>query len=121
MTVGPSEILSGPKNGLTERLTPGGHTHWATPIMATSNEIDTTSFVASLVPSNPRMITRSSSNPNAGARIRSTMISAKGVDHPHFTRICQYANAASMPAAPCAKLKTPVVVYVSTRPLAITA
>jgi hypothetical protein len=30
-------------------------------------------------------------------------------------------NAASMPAAPCAKLNTPVVVYVSTSPLPITA
>ena len=110
ITVGPSEILSGPKNGFTVRLTPGGHTHWATPIMATSNEIETTSLVASLVPSSPRMITRSSSNPNPGARTRRTNAIASGAGQPHFTRSCQYAKAASIPAAPWAKLKTPVVV-----------
>src|SRR3954451_17032621 len=105
MTVGPTEILSGPKNGLTVRLTPGGQTHCATPIMATSNEIETTSLVASLVPSSPRMITRSSNIPNSGASTSSTNATASTTGQCHLTVSCQYTNAASMPVAPWAKLK----------------
>ncbi len=78
--------------------------------MATSNEIDTTSLVASLVPSRPRKMTRSSRMPKAGASPNSTTTTATGVGQPQPWVSCQYANAASMPAAPWAKLKTPVVV-----------
>ena len=67
------------------------------------------------------MITASSSTPNSGARMSSTTTSATGAGQPQSKRSCQYVNAASIPAAPWAKLKMPVVVYVSTRPLAITA
>ena len=89
--------------------------------MNSSNEIDTTSFTVSVVFCNPRMITASSSTPKSGARINSTTMRAIGAGQPQSKRSCQYVNAKSIPAAPWAKLKMPVVVYVSTRPLAITA
>ena len=67
----------------------GFHTHWATPIMATSNEMETTSFVASLVPSSPRMMTRSSNMPNSGASTTSTTSTESHTGQPHATVICQ--------------------------------
>ena len=91
------------------------------PINAASREIDTTSFTVSVVFCSPRMITASSRTPNNGARITSTTNKAMGAGQPQSKRSCQYVNAKSIPAAPWAKLKMPVVVYVSTRPLAITA
>ena len=51
--------------------------------------IETTSFVASLVPTNPRMITRSSRSPNNGARTPSTTNTATGAGHPQSKRSCQ--------------------------------
>ena len=78
--------------------------------MATSSEIDTTSLVASLVPSSPRKITRSSSTPKSGASTNRITTTATGVGQPHPTCSCQKVKAASMPAAPWAKLNTPVVV-----------
>jgi hypothetical protein len=56
-----------------------------------------------------------------GASTRRTVASAIGAGHPHPVSSCQYANAPSIPIAPWAKLKMPVVVYVSTRPLAARA
>ncbi len=87
--VGPRLILLGPKNGFTVRLSAGAQSHWARPIMATSNEMDTTSLVASLVPSSPRMMTRSSRIPKAGASTPSTISKASGAGQPHPTRSCQ--------------------------------
>ena len=78
--------------------------------MATSREMETTSLVASLVPSSPRKITRSSRMPNSGAATSSTTTMATGAGHPQPIVICQYRKAASIPAAPWAKLNTPVVV-----------
>ena len=89
--------------------------------MNSSNEIDTTSFTVSVVFCNPRMITASSSTPKSGASTKRMSPSASGAGQPQSNRSCQYVNANSMPAAPWAKLKMPVVVYVRTRPLAITA
>ncbi len=81
--------MSPEKKGSTTRASSGDHTHCAKPIMATSREIDTTSFVASLVPSSPRKMTRSSRIPNAGASTSSTRTTAIGVGHPQPTAICQ--------------------------------
>ncbi len=67
------------------------------------------------------MMTASSSTPNSGAKMNSTTNSAIGAGQFQSKRSCQYVNANSIPAAPWAKLKMPVVVYVSTKPLAITA
>ena len=102
--------MSPAKKGGTTRATLGPQIHCDSPIMATSNEIETTSLVASLVPSNPRKITRSSRTPKRGASTSSTNTMATGDGQPHPIVICQYMNAASIPAAPWAKLKTPVVV-----------
>ncbi len=100
---------------------PGFQMSWASPIMNRSKEIETTSLTVSVVPSNPRMMTASSRTPKRGARITRTTKSATGAGQPQSKRSCQYVNAKSIPAAPCAKLKMPVVVYVSTKPLAMTA
>ncbi len=67
------------------------------------------------------MITSSSSTPNSGASTSSTTTSDERAGQPQSNRSCQYTNAKSIPAAPWAKLKMPVVVYVRTRPLAMTA
>ncbi len=81
----------------------------------------TTSCVASDVSCSRRMMPRSMPAPNRGAITSNTMATASGVGSPHSTSSCQYVNAPSMPMAPCAKLNTPVVVYVSTSPLAAMA
>ena len=79
--------------------------------MPTSRLIETTSFVASLVPTNPRMITPLEQHAEQPARGRTrTTTSATGAGQPQSKRSCQYVNAASIPAAPWAKLKMPVVV-----------
>ncbi len=53
---------------------------------------------------------RSTSSPKPGASTSSTTARATGTGQPQPTVSCQYMNADSMPAAPCAKLNTPVVV-----------
>jgi branched-chain amino acid transport system permease protein len=67
-------------------------------------------FVVLLVLPNPRMITASSSTPNSGASTSRTSASAIGAGQPQSNRSCPYVNANSIPAAPWAKLKMPVVV-----------
>ena len=109
------------KNVLNGRLLPGSQTMFATAISPTRRLIDTTSRVASLVPRSPRIITRSISNPIAGASTPSARTSATGVGIPQAKRNCQYEKATNMPIAPCAKLKMPVVAYVRTSPLATIA
>ena len=64
------------------------------------------------------MISTSSTTPMSGATTPSVTRSASGVDHPWLTRSSQYTNAENMPTAPWAKLKTPDVMYVTTRPVA---
>ena len=56
------------------------------------------------------MMTRSMSTPRAGAATSSTPARASGMGQPQATCSCQYANAPSIPMAPWAKLKMPVVV-----------
>ena len=58
------------------------------------------------------MITTSMKTPSSGAATKSTMNRASGAGMPHASgeRSCQYRNAPSMPIAPWAKLKMPVVV-----------
>ena len=57
----------------------------------------------------------------SGPKTHTTSSSATTVGSPHDTLSCQYRNAASMACAPCAKLKIPDVVYVSTSPEAAIA
>ena len=51
----------------------------------------------------------------------SNFSSASHVGHPQPKCSCQYTNAPNMPTAPCARLNTPEVVYVTTRPVAAIA
>ncbi len=99
----------------------GFQIQFAIPIIENSNDTVTTSFTVSVVPCKPRKIATSKNAPNNGPRTSNTTAIDSGAGQFHSKRSCQYANAPSMPMAPCAKLKTPVVVYVSTRPLAATA
>src|SRR3954451_13484496 len=88
---------------------------------AASRLTDTTSCVASEVPCSRRMMPSSSTTPMAGANTSRTSNAASTVGIPQSTCSCQYMKAPSIPMAPCAKLKMPVVVYVSTSPLAAMA
>ena len=78
--------------------------------MKSSNEIETTSLTVSVVSRSPRMTTKSRSAPNRGAITPRITARARSVGQPRLNRSSQYMNAASMPAAPWAKLKIPVVV-----------
>ncbi len=77
------------KNWAMGRLRPGSQIRLARPMRPTRRLIDTTSLVASLVPTRPRMITRSSRNPKAGARTPITTSSARGAGQPQSKRTCQ--------------------------------
>ena len=61
------------------------------------------------------------SRPITGASTKSTASTAGSCGHPCSTVSSQYVNAAIMPTAPWAKLKTPDVMYVTVRPVAISA
>jgi hypothetical protein len=89
MVVTPTSMRWPWKNVRIDRLFPGSHSRFATPIMPMRRLIDTTSLVASLVPTSPRMMTRSRNRPNAGASTSSTNATATGVGHPHWNRSCQ--------------------------------
>ena len=63
------------------------------------------------------MSTHSTAAPNRGAMTKITTSAATGCDRwnergpiASADDSCQYANAETMPTAPCAKLKMPVVV-----------
>jgi hypothetical protein len=71
--------------------------------------IVTVSVVPAGAPRKLRMI-RSRTRPIRGATTRSTMTRAIGTGTSISTLSCQYRNAATIPTAPWAKLKTPVVV-----------
>jgi hypothetical protein len=71
------------------RLAPGSQMRLARPIMNASRLMETTSLVASLVPTSPRMITRSRSSPKAGASTRRTTASAMGAGQSQSKRSCQ--------------------------------
>ena len=92
------------------RETFGFQIHCAIAMRPESMATVTTSFSVSPRAETGRMMTRSNARPNSGAAISSTTTRATGTGHPQPTVSCQYANAASMPAAPWAKLNTPVVV-----------
>ena len=89
IVVTPRSIVWPWKKGAIGRLTPGFQITFASPIMPTRRLIDTTSFVASVVPTKPRMITRSSRSPNAGASTPRTTNRATGAGHPQSKRSCQ--------------------------------
>ena len=114
--------MFGPPNfRALSRGTSGSQIHAAMPMNENSNETVTTSLIVSVVCWRPRKIATSRNAPNSGPSTRRTTAIAIGVGQPQSNRSCQYANAPSIPIAPWAKLNTPVVVYVSTSPLAATA
>ncbi len=83
---------------------------FARPMSAIISEIVTTIFTTSLVPSIPRMITRSTVAPNSGPMTNTTNRTAGSTGTPHPAWTCQYMNAAIIEKAPWAKLKMPEVV-----------
>ena len=108
------------KNASMGRRRTGSQMNWATPTSPSSRPRLATSVMVSDMPWTPRM-SRATPRPNMGARIPSVTASASGADQPQSKRSCQYTNAPIMAMAPWAKLNTPVVVYVRTRPLATMA
>ena len=68
-----------------------------------------------------RITTRSTTTPSTGAATKRTMASETNSGSPHPCHSCQNRYAINIPMAPWAKLKMPVVLYVTTRPLAVTA
>jgi hypothetical protein len=72
-------------------------------------------------PYNWRITTRSTTIPSIGAATNKTMASDSSSGSAHPCHSCQNRYAMTMPMAPWAKLKMPVVLYVTTRPLALTA
>ena len=98
------------KNGGTGRPTLGFQITLASPISAIINEMVTTIFTTSVVPSMPRMMTRSTSAPNNGPMTNTTRTTAGTTGTPQAMWTCQNMNAAIIENAPCAKLKMPDVV-----------
>ena len=98
------------KNGGTGRPTFGSQITLAMPMSATINEIVTTIFTTSEVPSMPRMMTRSINAPNSGPITKTTRMIAGTIGTPQAMCTCQNMNAAIIEKAPWAKLKMPEVV-----------
>jgi len=69
----------------------------------------TTSAVPVDAPWMLRIISRSIARPRTGAATSSTSTSASHAGQPHPCQSCQKKKARTMPTAPWAKLKTPVV------------
>jgi hypothetical protein len=109
------------KNSATRRVSVPGHTVVAMPYSSTSSPTVTTSDTPVGLPARGRISTFSMTIPKSGANTASTSSSDGHVPQPQSTFACQYRNAATIPMAPWAKLKTPDVVYVTTSPLAAMA
>ncbi len=102
-------VPSPPKRGRI-RGSLGGQTALARPIRTSSRPRVTASVWSAGAPEARRKSTRSTTTPNSGASTKTTSGSASQTGSPQPCHSCQNEKAATMPIAPCAKLKTPAVV-----------
>ena len=110
-----------PKNRLMWRVSWGSQIRPARPMSASMRPMVVTICATSGASAMARMSTRSMSAPMIGAATNTVSNSATKVWIPHPTCSCQKMYARNIPIAPCAKLKMPEVVYVTTSPVAATA